>query len=366
MKATRPPARGLTLFEVLVLALLLLVLLGAGLPMIKAATCDALKNVSIRNLQVLNAAHAVYAADWDDRQFTLVRDDLSQYGNNSLYACQGLIDAGECHPPVILGEDCEGVLHGFFFGCGGQAGGCDQIYAAVPMNFPEFVPGNPDIYAFGSFRIPNARGFNQYVNGRFFDPVFYAPKDAPIYETVRPLFDVNCEFAGVGTDLAFSSSYALSPAAMFHPEVFSDKYNQGLYWRSPFSFPEGFQSPTVSQAKYAALKTRMIEHNWLQNPPEPCNQAFLDCVPYFFNHGHNSFPITLFFDGHIDSLSPFEAIRAESRVLAQTDGDQPLWSRDTSLGSDGYFTSDGWDFVQTSYHILTVDGIRGRDTVAPP
>ena len=33
------------------------------------------------------------------------------------------------------------------------------------------------------------------------------------------------------------------------------------------------------------------------------------------------------------------------------------------FGSGGFFIFDGYDFTATSFHILTVDGIRGRDTV---
>ncbi len=54
-------------------------------------------------------------------------------------------------------------------------------------------------------------------------------------------------------------------------------------------------------------------------------------------------------------------MRSEARVFAQTD--TPLWSRDTPFGHDGYFIGSAFDFAETSYHILTVDGIRGRDTV---
>ena len=32
-------------------------------------------------------------------------------------------------------------------------------------------------------------------------------------------------------------------------------------------------------------------------------------------------------------------------------------------GRDGYFISMSYDFADTSFHILTVDGIRGRDKV---
>ena len=39
-----------------------------------------------------------------------------------------------------------------------------------------------------------------------------------------------------------------------------------------------------------------------------------------------------------------------------------LWSRDTQLGADGYYGQYAYDsLVDTSYHILTTDGIRGRD-----
>jgi len=40
-----------------------------------------------------------------------------------------------------------------------------------------------------------------------------------------------------------------------------------------------------------------------------------------------------------------------------------LWTRDTSLGEDGYLIADGYDFAATGFHILTLDGIRGRDTI---
>ena len=42
-----------------------------------------------------------------------------------------------------------------------------------------------------------------------------------------------------------------------------------------------------------------------------------------------------------------------------------LWSRDTPWGEDGYLVGDSWDFLaNTSFHILTTDGILGRDTMA--
>ena len=184
-----------------------------------------------------------------------------------------------------------------------------------------------------------------------------------IYEQVEPFFDKACEYVDAGEGLIFSSSYVLSPAAMYHPDVLLGGLTP---FRDPFSFPEGFESPTVSQAKYPAQKSRMIEHHWLQNPPAPCNSSFPGCEPYYFNHGIDSVPMTLFYDGHVASLSTSEAIRSDARVRAQTGGAESLWSRTTPLGGSpngGYFMGDAYDNTSTSYHILTTNGIRGRDTL---
>ena len=43
-----------------------------------------------------------------------------------------------------------------------------------------------------------------------------------------------------------------------------------------------------------------------------------------------------------------------------------LWSRDTPWGANGYLIDTGWDFLaNTSFHVLTTDGIRGRDVLEP-
>ena len=45
-----------------------------------------------------------------------------------------------------------------------------------------------------------------------------------------------------------------------------------------------------------------------------------------------------------------------------------LWHRGTPFGDDGYYIPFGYDGVPLSHHILTTDGILGRDTLAetPP
>ncbi len=346
MATIRSRRRGSSITEALA-ALAAVALLGATVvPVMSRTECDYLKQVSMNNLRTLAAAHATYEADWKGRQFTLVRDDLGAYGSCAAYqAAQG------CHPPLILGTDCEGETEGFFF-CAKQGGDCSQFDVVPPLNF--IGAG----HYLGSFRIPNARGFHEYVNGRFFDPVFYAPKDAPIYQQVRPLFGQDCEYVDTGEDLTFSSSYALSPAAMFHPDVMRPNDQGGFQY--PWDLPQGFASPPASLATYPALKTRMLEHNWLQQHPEVDWYG----LPYRFNNSYRSNPVTLFFDGHVRGLSVMEAMQADIRVEHQTN--QGLWSRDTAFGTDGYMIDLSYDYASTSYHILTTCGILGRDTIAPP
>src|SRR5262249_35268399 len=96
-----------------------------------------------------------------------------------------------------------------------------------------------------------------------------------------------------------------------------------------------------------------------------CNSAFLGCEPYYFNHGLQSMPVTLFFDGSIRLLGVMEAMSSDRRITFQGGQGSPgLWDRQPSLRAGGYLTkhSDHMDAVP-SFHILTIDGIKGRDTL---
>jgi len=133
----------------------------------------------------------------------------------------------------------------------------------------------------------------------------------------------------------------------------------GHGFTNPGSLPAGFRSPPVSRCRYPSLKTRMIEHSWLQNAPDsPINPNFTgNTTPWFFNHGYNSAPATLFFDGHVELVGCQRAMQAEQRT-------GELWSRNTPFGNAGYYGSVSYDFlVDTSFHILTTDGIEGRDVL---
>ncbi len=65
-------------------------------------------------------------------------------------------------------------------------------------------------------------------------------------------------------------------------------------------------------------------------------------------------------------MGVMEAMSSDRRNLRQTGGEDigvGLWTRDTPFLANGFFILEAYDFVETSYHILTTNGVRGRDTV---
>jgi hypothetical protein len=145
--------------------------------------------------------------------------------------------------------------------------------------------------------------------------------------------------------------------------VFGLNKTNGLYWNAPWLMPSGYKVPSVGQGKYPTLKTHMLEHHWLQNAKVPCNASFMGCEPYFFNHSYQSMPVTLFYDGSVRLMGVLEAMSSDRRAINQTPDEVGLWTRQTTAGEDGYLIPDGYDFAATAFHILTTDGILGRDTL---
>ncbi len=134
-----------------------------------------------------------------------------------------------------------------------------------------------------------------------------------------------------------------------------------LYWHAPWELPSGYKVPSFGQVKYPTLKTHMLEQHWLQNAKVPCNAAFTGCEPYYFNHSYQSMPVTLFYDGSVRLMSVLEAMSSDRRHERQAG--VGLWTRHTTFGANGYLQDDGYDFSATSFHILTTEGVRGRDTL---
>ncbi len=378
----RSHRKAFTIIELLVVVSIIALLVGILLPAIGKARDQAKLTISQANLRNLGTAHGSYAAEYGDRQLTFIDDSASSYGTygtwwrdyNAEHGSDGSWGHPGNHPGVVLGwghADGNGVYRLFTYEVVQPA----NAGIVVPINWE--APGTAGVEYFGSFRLPNAAQFNSFVSGKFYDKTFYAPKDTAPWASAEPCFESPDEFCdlaevgGIGAVPAWSS-YCMSPAAMFNPEVMAHQDNDDSTradgWRDPWELPGGMRSPSMSQAQYPNLKTHMLEHHWLQNTAADCNPGFdpgtyvAGCEPYYFNHAWESSPVALFYDGHVESVGTRSAMRADGRVRAQTRQEEwGLWNKDTPWGEDGYLSEYGYDQAETSYHILTTNGIRGRD-----
>ncbi|NNM27675.1 MAG: type II secretion system protein, partial [Phycisphaerales bacterium] len=355
-----------TIVELLVVVAIIALLVGILLPAIAKARDQTKAAVSAANLRQLGVAHGSYAADWQDHQFTLIDDHMGDYGNDVTQAFASYETRnGLRHPPILLGWAKK-------FSTGQYALwelGSPGLSAYQPITFvPASGTGGE---RFGSFRLPNVKQFNQYTCGRFYHPMYYAPKGVAVTEFVKGAFESPYEYRlkEQQDERIAWSSYCMSAAAMFSPDIFRTSRSGG--WQNPWIVGGAFRTPGYGQALYPSLKTHVLEHNWLQNPQgTTCNPSFVDgtyggCEPFYFNHAWESSPMTLFYDGHVEGVGVRRAMRADGRIRAQSDDpDAGLWSRDTAWGDDGYFISLGYDQANTSFHVLTTDGIRGRDVLS--
>ena len=349
---------GFTIVELLVVVSIIALLIALLLPAVQRGRDRALTSNSIANLKNLAAAAETYAGDWGERQFTAVPDDAGTVAGGDTNAnCTNYVAQIACPPSQILGYDIDGGLWAYWINCGGiGAGSCNNWVVNVPYTF---TGGS----RYGAFRIPNVKAFNAYVGERYYDKTFWAPKDTVLLNTVERFFQTAAEFTTVvenGSQVYEDSSYCWSPAAMWDASVLGKGLNNpNLFYNNPATLKAAHRSPPVTRCKHPTLKTRMIEHNWLQNTPDsPVNPNFAGgSTPWQFNHGFNSAPACLFFDGHIELVGCRKAQTSDER------GGQ-LWSRNTPTNNTGYANNLGYDnFVNTAFHILTKEGIEGRDVL---
>lgn len=342
--------RGFTITECCVTAGLLAVAIAVVAPPLSTVGCSSKRVVSRSNLATLAQAHVAYAGDWSGRQFTLVSDDVGAFGG-----CAGFVAAGNCLPDVLLGQACDGTSVGYPLGC--QAGAaCQNFPAAVPLAFS----GSGD---FGAYRLPNAVGFQAYVDGRFYSPTFYAPDDVGVYDQAEPYFDVDCEYAAPPAASPIFASYVRSPASMYSSKVLARQTG----YKNPNSLADGYTSPPLGDAAYPELKLQMLEHNTIENTFGPCNPNYPGCVPFRFNQVYEGRPLGLMYDGSVRIVSPREAMESDLRAKATTPAgyvEKGLWLRGTPFGASGIGGLQSADFfVDTSYFYLTGDGILGRDVL---
>ncbi len=367
--------RGFTLVELVICIAAIVLLTSMLAPLLSQTRRDSGHIASIANLQTLSFAQTLYAMDFNDRQPTWIPDDAGLYTTLNESTIWATVYPG-CASPLLLGWDSGalGTVWGYFFGCGGHPGnsGSFPFYEPIGLggSFTSYQSMTTAAYGAGTFRLWNAAAFSPYVDGRFYSETFYAPNDAITWDLASPSFNFPGQFAVVpplgeaGFPQIVRTSYCLSPAAMSHPDVFSFNAATGKWYRPPYSFPTGYQSPTVSQCTYPDLKTRTLEHNWNDGAPAELNPAFANgYTPYFFNHGAEAEPLTLFFDGHVAPLPNSQVLADDAAVLAATDGAVGLWTRDTPYGATGYFGGQSFDGTIVSHHILTAGGILGRDVL---
>ena len=425
---TKSQKFGFTIIELLVVVSIIGLLLSLLIPAVGKARDGALTTQSSANLRNLATACAAYAGEWNDRQPTFIPDDFAANikGAFDLDAEKNYIAAtGSCPPSMIAGYgktlgNCSGgsagKTGGGFGGGGGGGGGggmkgganfngvgiwgmwtqCESlgmpknwgVAAATPM-----VLGNDwgESVGMGAWRMSNSRSFNQYVGGKFYDKVFYSPKDKIALDRAQPAFEIGDDFTLLcnvpGNEVP--STYVFSPSAMYSPDVFSSK-NGCISFKKGGLPPATFRSPSTGQTAYPELKTRMIEHPWLQNKEGPEVQPNFKqptIEPYYFNHCINSQPASMFFDGHIALPGCSDSMDGNVQVIQSNKANTTKVLKENGLFASstlsniaggpwgdygGYYTGPdaktGSKFnfdeqVNTSFHVFTVDGIQGRDFI---
>jgi hypothetical protein len=310
--------------------------------------------VSMANSMQLGAAHALYAMDHNGLQWCTHKTEFGLTGGN----CSQYL-ALDCPPQVILGMDLFGGVWGYYVGGTGCVtwfpGNCGNWVMYQPMDF-SVSPGA----GYGGWRMMAIRSFHDYLNGRYFDPTFWAPNDRSAYRAASPNFSYPGEFIYSSATFQWSS-YAMSSSAMWDPQVFRSPSQGGF--RSPSSFADAYRRQALFGAAHPELKTLVLEHNWCQGGTPPMGSFGSTPTTYAYNASASATPVALFYDGHVWTMSNAQAIADDASLIKR--GLDGLWSRDTPFGQDGYLGAQSIDGSRTSHSVLTTDGILGRDVLTP-
>jgi prepilin-type N-terminal cleavage/methylation domain-containing protein len=366
--------KGFTIVELLVVVSIISLLIAILLPALGKARDAALVSQSLGNLRNLSAACNAYGADYNDRQFTAVPDEMGQYGNYFAGACNG-ITATQCIPQLVLGWDDNGGLWGYWIKgnpprCSNWPGTCGNMIVYIACDFWSNT-------WLGTWRLTNVKAFNAYVGGRYYDKVFWAPKDRMNTEKVEQWFRAPVEFKynPLDANSFVEPTYCWSPAAMWSPDCLSwsratagsaGGANTNKLGPRPDGLAGAYKSPAASLSQYPSLKWRVWEHQWLQNQEGgEINPCFSSPTPWYYNHGYNSAPCVMFFDGHTQVVSVAGCMQDNDLALSQG---RPLWFQSISGTWDGYFSTCAYDMLTNAQPgrpvtagVATVDGILGRD-----
>ncbi len=387
--------RAFTIIELLVVVAIISLLIAILLPSIGKAKDGALITQSLGNLNNLCKSNFAYAADWADRHFTAIPDDAGlKNGDCNLYV--NAPNGVGCPSQQILGFDTQGLLWGYWVRgtgsppfCPHNVGNCGNWPVLLALTWAAPACGGPgsevDPYltSFGAHEMMNTRAFNTYVNERFYDKVFFPPKDR--IGTLACDYGIQNEAEytpnPINNQLLTFPTYMWSPANMVPPSVLASNKIDCTGTATDFvgkpqnAGPGGFRSPLMGMSVFPDQKTLIIEKLWLQNKgkaPERNNNC-LNPRSWLFNEAYNSSPACLFLDGHTQLCGMNTAANDDKRTQTLNSANtsmcptgRGLWHRGTPMGANGWTnTALAYDPVvqmnPTGFHMLTTDGITGRD-----
>jgi hypothetical protein len=192
------------------------------------------------------------------------------------------------------------------------------------------------------------------------------PDDAVTYAKAEPYFPLSAEFDSDRRPGHRVLELLLLPAAMWHPDVLRAPSRAGSRRRTR-SWNRSI-APSAGSGDVPDLKTRMLEHNWNQNPPAKTNPAFAGSVPYFLQPRRPLEPGRAVFDLHIAQLPIAQAGERTTALVLRQDGaasTRALERRDPRRSAPtGYLRSrQSFDCTLSSHRtFLPPAGIAGRAT----
>ena len=385
-------SRGICLTECVAVAAIFAITTAIIIPAAGSLNRGSMESDALGRIQRLSQAHSFYAADFDDRVITYTADDLTSFGQSMMAAVFSWSQWNESQEnPIYPNPDWpESTFHpGLRLGWGGSL--CDQdpddqLYYHYYVHTGNSANGsflNPicllpqnGIVGIGAYQVTNGRTFRPYVTNRFYSRTFYSPIDYGAMDVLeggqgvganysRAIFDCEVEFLNLPNpgfgDLPLASSFTISPALLFNPEILGAEQ----LIENPFTTESGLNTPNFSQCRYPYLKTE-----WLQeyasytrscDIPQGTVRGGLACGEV--SHiKENSTPIPAgFMDGSTSLTTNRQFDRDEQRIRKN----QRLLRPNNAIGL--WHPSDQLNSIYKrpllTRHLLTVDGILGRDLV---
>lgn len=419
---------GFTLVELMVVVAIIALLVGLILPAVQSARQAAMLNDSKINAKQIHMGMKSYETKYDGKLWNGCPDNLSEWDlsrtNPNAASNPAFLTSYTANKTLenwVFATAANGYLDqsiGVHFGSGGDdyqsawgGTGCTDMvvpytwHASHPGNNGQTevrTPGTPfdvDDAGMGTWRWPNSYQMSLDLGGPL-SSMYFAPKDGASIDLLKKndcwdnaqdmcstiqddiLWRGSGSIGGVfepGPMRGVPSTYSFSPAAMYNHKVYA---RSG--WRDPMSMARGFKHNSLSDAKYANLKTFLCEHPHLQNmkfecakpdafegtfmdPDDPESFSYNGCSPYVFNSHYESEPVVAKFDGSVGTLPVIEAKQDDQIIKGGNAGDS------LTMGLFHTYTPDGFSTYMLHHslwgdhdgsvgvHTHTVDGIKGRD-----